>query len=272
MDSWKYFSEGRVGLLSEELDFSIDGGTCKSKGIGCEIKPFFNFENFPLVSNTQALERLDLVDLGFSDEIRKSYSLSSEPSGEVFSDEIGGDSCGNVGSPFCEERELGSQISTDFIQSNNKDCSLFDLKLGRLADGGSANESELSRANVYAPSSMLSHPSKRTRLMALNSRPPCCQVLGCNKDLSSCKGYYKRHKVCDMHTKTAKVIVDGMEQRFCQQCSRFVICVFTFSSHALLCTLINCLTVVTRLGLRLQFLCLNYFLCLNVVSLSLWAC
>lgn len=216
MDSWKYLSEGRVGLLSEELDFPIDGGSCKSKVMGCEIKPLFNFENFPLVSNTQALERLDL---GFSDEIRSSYSLSSEPSGEVFSDEIGADSYGNV--PFCEERELGSQISTDFIKSNNQDCSLFDLKLGRLTDGGSANESELSKANGYAPSSLLSLPSKRARLMALNPRPPCCQVLGCNEDLSSCKGYYKRHKVCDVHTKTAIVIVDGMEQRFCQQCSRF---------------------------------------------------
>ncbi|XVF03161.1 hypothetical protein REPUB_Repub04eG0237000 [Reevesia pubescens] len=33
--------------------------------------------------------------------------------------------------------------------------------------------------------------------------------------------YHKRHKVCEAHSKTAKVIVDGIEQRFCQQCSRF---------------------------------------------------
>lgn len=48
-----------------------------------------------------------------------------------------------------------------------------------------------------------------------------CQVLGCNRDLGSSKDYHKRHKVCDEHSKTPKVIVNGMEQRFCQQCSRF---------------------------------------------------
>ncbi|KAL0671715.1 hypothetical protein Bca4012_034419 [Brassica carinata] len=30
-----------------------------------------------------------------------------------------------------------------------------------------------------------------------------------------------RHRVCGMHSKTPKVIVAGIEQRFCQQCSRF---------------------------------------------------
>ncbi|KAL0446986.1 UNVERIFIED_CONTAM: Squamosa promoter-binding-like protein 6 [Sesamum latifolium] len=50
---------------------------------------------------------------------------------------------------------------------------------------------------------------------------PTCQVLGCNKDLSSSKDYHKRHKVCDVHSKTAVVIVNGIQQRFCQQCSRF---------------------------------------------------
>ncbi|XVE91646.1 hypothetical protein REPUB_Repub01dG0028100 [Reevesia pubescens] len=33
--------------------------------------------------------------------------------------------------------------------------------------------------------------------------------------------YHKRHKVCEGHSKSAKVIVNGIEQRFCQQCSRF---------------------------------------------------
>ncbi|MCD7447495.1 hypothetical protein HAX54_030361 [Datura stramonium] len=62
---------------------------------------------------------------------------------------------------------------------------------------------------------------KRLRTTNLYSQVPLCQVYGCNKDLSSSKGYHKRHKVCDEHSKTAKVIVNGVEQRFCQQCSRF---------------------------------------------------
>ncbi|KAL0914761.1 hypothetical protein M5K25_015137 [Dendrobium thyrsiflorum] len=50
--------------------------------------------------------------------------------------------------------------------------------------------------------------------------PPRCQVEGCNLDLKGAKSYYCRHKVCGMHSKSPKVIVAGLEQRFCQQCSR----------------------------------------------------
>ncbi|XP_015695661.2 squamosa promoter-binding-like protein 14 [Oryza brachyantha] len=51
--------------------------------------------------------------------------------------------------------------------------------------------------------------------------PPRCQVEGCNADLSGIKNYYCRHKVCFMHSKAPRVVVAGLEQRFCQQCSRF---------------------------------------------------
>lgn len=54
------------------------------------------------------------------------------------------------------------------------------------------------------------------------SNPPRCQVEGCNVDLSDAKAYYSRHKVCGMHSKSPLVVVNGLEQRFCQQCSRFV--------------------------------------------------
>jgi hypothetical protein len=49
---------------------------------------------------------------------------------------------------------------------------------------------------------------------------PRCQVEGCHVALVNAKGYHRRHKVCEMHSKAAKVIVLGLEQRFCQQCSR----------------------------------------------------
>ncbi|KAF8095803.1 hypothetical protein N665_0322s0023 [Sinapis alba] len=48
-----------------------------------------------------------------------------------------------------------------------------------------------------------------------------CQVEGCRMDLSNAKTYYSRHKVCCIHSKSSKVIVSGLHQRFCQQCSRF---------------------------------------------------
>uniref|UniRef100_A0A0E0ETJ4 SBP-type domain-containing protein n=1 Tax=Oryza meridionalis TaxID=40149 RepID=A0A0E0ETJ4_9ORYZ len=46
-------------------------------------------------------------------------------------------------------------------------------------------------------------------------------VEGCGVDLSGVKPYYCRHKVCYMHAKEPIVVVAGLEQRFCQQCSRF---------------------------------------------------
>nr|BAM15479.1 SBP-box protein [Torenia fournieri] len=65
-------------------------------------------------------------------------------------------------------------------------------------------------------------PAKKGRSgAALGRQPPRCQVEGCNVDLSDVKAYYSRHKVCGMHSKSPKVVVAGLEQRFCQQCSRF---------------------------------------------------
>uniref|UniRef100_A0A0D9XSA5 SBP-type domain-containing protein n=1 Tax=Leersia perrieri TaxID=77586 RepID=A0A0D9XSA5_9ORYZ len=48
-----------------------------------------------------------------------------------------------------------------------------------------------------------------------------CSVDGCRSDLSRCRDYHRRHKVCETHAKTPVVVVAGQEQRFCQQCSRF---------------------------------------------------
>ncbi|KAH6768968.1 Squamosa promoter-binding protein-like transcription factor family protein [Perilla frutescens var. frutescens] len=48
-----------------------------------------------------------------------------------------------------------------------------------------------------------------------------CLVDGCDADLSLCRDYHRRHKVCEPHSKTPKVTIGGRDQRFCQQCSRF---------------------------------------------------
>ncbi|EXC33382.1 Squamosa promoter-binding-like protein 16 [Morus notabilis] len=48
-----------------------------------------------------------------------------------------------------------------------------------------------------------------------------CLVDGCKADLSSCRDYHRRHRVCEKHSKTPIVTVKGEEKRFCQQCSRF---------------------------------------------------
>ncbi|XP_058735458.1 squamosa promoter-binding-like protein 3 [Vicia villosa] len=51
--------------------------------------------------------------------------------------------------------------------------------------------------------------------------PPCCQVENCDADLSEAKQYHRRHKVCEYHAKAPAVHIAEMQQRFCQQCSRF---------------------------------------------------
>ncbi|XP_060207918.1 squamosa promoter-binding-like protein 9 [Lycium barbarum] len=65
-------------------------------------------------------------------------------------------------------------------------------------------------------------PAKKGKGGLVQGRqPPKCQVEGCEADLSDVKAYYSRHKVCATHSKSPTVIVAGLEQRFCQQCSRF---------------------------------------------------
>ncbi|XP_051116613.1 squamosa promoter-binding-like protein 13A [Andrographis paniculata] len=63
--------------------------------------------------------------------------------------------------------------------------------------------------------------SKRAKAPASMAQVAHCLVDGCNADLSLCREYHRRHKVCEIHSKTPKVAIAGREQRFCQQCSRF---------------------------------------------------
>ena len=103
-----------------------------------------------------------------------------------------------------------------------------DVGVGGSGGGGVGNNSNksggsgsCSSAGDVTPAS----PAKKGRFVGGGQggqQPPRCQVEGCKVDLSDAKGYYARHKVCVMHSKSAKVVVSGIEQRFCQQCSRSV--------------------------------------------------
>ncbi|CAL0302918.1 unnamed protein product [Lupinus luteus] len=59
------------------------------------------------------------------------------------------------------------------------------------------------------------------KTVSLAATVPRCQVEGCHVALLKAKDYHRRHKVCEMHSKAPKVVVLGLVQRFCQQCSRF---------------------------------------------------
>ncbi|KAL6507692.1 hypothetical protein OROGR_023887 [Orobanche gracilis] len=104
-----------------------------------------------------------------------------------------------------------------FKNGNGDGPMMIGLRLGRQKDYGD------SFVNIDSMSSfpVMSAPTKRSRASYQNMQNPCCQVEGCNLDLKSAKDYHRRHRVCENHSKTPKVIVAGMERRFCQQCSRF---------------------------------------------------
>ncbi|KAL6958904.1 Squamosa promoter-binding-like protein [Sarracenia purpurea var. burkii] len=120
--------------------------------------------------------------------------------------------------------EIGSSSSS----SSNSSDSLNGLKFGQkiyfedVGIGSPANSGGGSSPSPSPPGGADSGqlPPKKGRGVQVGE-PPRCQVEGCKVDLSDAKAYYSRHKVCVMHSKTPKVIVGGVEQRFCQQCSRF---------------------------------------------------
>ncbi|KAJ7958018.1 Squamosa promoter binding-like protein [Quillaja saponaria] len=67
-----------------------------------------------------------------------------------------------------------------------------------------------------------SRPNKRVRSGSPGGCSyPICQVDSCTEDLSNAKDYHRRHKVCEVHSKSTKALVAKQMQRFCQQCSRF---------------------------------------------------
>lgn len=75
--------------------------------------------------------------------------------------------------------------------------------------------------NCLMESSSSTGSSKRAKAPGNIAQVAHCLVDECNADLSQCREYHRRHKVCEVHSKTAKVTIGGREQRFCQQCSRF---------------------------------------------------
>ncbi|RWR74504.1 squamosa promoter-binding-like protein 16 [Cinnamomum micranthum f. kanehirae] len=104
-------------------------------------------------------------------------------------------------------------------QRNQANCSV-DLKLGGLGDFSDPSSNKWKNSRVPMMGSP-SGTSKRARMPSNGSQMASCLVDGCKSDLSNCREYHRRHKVCEVHAKTPTVMVGGQQQRFCQQCSRF---------------------------------------------------
>nr|XP_043606369.1 squamosa promoter-binding-like protein 13A [Erigeron canadensis] len=94
-----------------------------------------------------------------------------------------------------------------------------DLKLGQVIDSGNEFKDSLKTTSKMALSP--SGSSKRARPINNMLQAASCLVDGCTADLSNSKEYHRRHKVCEVHSKTPEVSINGQKQRFCQQCSRF---------------------------------------------------
>ncbi|XP_028094733.1 squamosa promoter-binding-like protein 6 [Camellia sinensis] len=215
MESWRHALEEKSPFLCDE-----------KVSVGWNMKPSCNFDSM-LGSNREAIEGMEFVEMGFPDMMRKLDPMNScldalnGEIGDYFSRTLHSPAYSNTSNSSFGELDPGLSLSSPVIVSNTQKSSLIDLKLGRLGDCKEAKNSIFSNEISVLSSSGSSLKSKRARLENLSSQNPVCQVHGCNKDLSSSKSYHKRHKVCDIHSKTARVIVNSIEQRFCQQCSRF---------------------------------------------------
>ena len=126
----------------------------------------------------------------------------------------------NLKTPSWDFTELETEAIPN-IDVHRGDFSI-DLKLGQVSNPSSdfADNSKDQKFSSTA-STLPSGSSKRARATNNGSQKVSCLVDGCNSDLSSCREYHRRHKVCELHSKTAQVTIGGHAQRFCQQCSRY---------------------------------------------------
>ncbi|CAA2976882.1 squamosa promoter-binding 12 isoform X1 [Olea europaea subsp. europaea] len=126
---------------------------------------------------------------------------------------------------LCNGFESGSSSGSPFVSAGSLPVSnkIDEKFIGAEKLSGSSGKwiisSELGKQNVYGTASSIA--TKRSRVSHQKMQNPSCQVEGCNLDLTLAKNYHRRHRICENHSKSPKVIVAGIERRFCQQCSRF---------------------------------------------------
>jgi hypothetical protein len=164
-------------------------------------------------------------DLGHGSSSRSSISASADSSSKEGSKRYG--IVDGFPKDFTEKKEWSRVDNTGNYPSLGASVSsgepIIGLKLGKrtyFEDLCVASTTKTSTISVVPTSSAV--PTKRSRASYQSTQTPRCQVEGCNLDLKSAKDYHRRHRICECHSKSPKVIVAGMERRFCQQCSRQV--------------------------------------------------
>lgn len=117
--------------------------------------------------------------------------------------------------------QLGTTTSSE-QQQKQKSANHFNLKTN------SVDEDDSLRLNLAGGFNSVEEPVSRPNKRVRSGSPgssiyPMCQVDNCKEDLSNAKDYHRRHKVCELHSKSSKALVGKQMQRFCQQCSRLLL-------------------------------------------------
>ncbi|XP_022737694.1 squamosa promoter-binding-like protein 13A [Durio zibethinus] len=223
MESWSYVSGEKGSASDAAISPSDSYARNRCAFMNWELKGPYSFGSNMPVSGQQTIENHAFEELGYGELIGK--QLPNDSIGDVLSSKVSRARTVNpimaALNAFSGDNESTSKLSSSVVDSNSRDSSLIDLKLGRFPDYRDGQNFSFSIGPPILSSSESSTPPRRVRAAGVHSHTAYCQVYGCNKDLTSSKDYHKRHRVCDVHSKSAKVIVNGIEQRFCQQCSRF---------------------------------------------------
>ncbi|XP_030473082.2 squamosa promoter-binding-like protein 13A [Syzygium oleosum] len=224
MESWSYISEGKAFVSDETVSQFDLLARSKNAVMNWELRSPPSFGNSVVVLGQEADVGQGFGQLGFQEIIRKQVQPKSPRHvlTDKFDDGNGASQIMATLDAFGGEEESTSNLSVSGVDCSTQDSLLIDLKLGRFGESREVLGAKFPQGGKKVlSSSESSTPPKRARSGAANCHTAYCQVYGCNKDLSSSKDYHKRHKVCEVHSKTAQVVVNGIEQRFCQQCSRF---------------------------------------------------
>lgn len=115
----------------------------------------------------------------------------------------------------------------DWMTENVGETSIG-LKLGKriyFEDRGGRGNRDSTFLQNLTNTSKKNSSNKKQNASSSSTTPsaniPRCRAEGCKASLSNAKDYYRRHKICEWHSKAVMVKVGNLEQRFCQQCSRF---------------------------------------------------
>ncbi|KAL0430012.1 UNVERIFIED_CONTAM: Squamosa promoter-binding-like protein 6 [Sesamum radiatum] len=206
MESLSYPFEGRGLPFTNDVEMHIDGSRNLLKGWDTETAPV-------PIRDVCEIEGMGFIEPGLPDLVSPQCLESSVDDANVVSMK-------SVPSTSSITLEFGRRFTSS---ANDEKLGQSGLMVEKLVCPRPRESKgiQFSVENSIPSSQGPSVSAKRARIANLQSQIPVCIVYGCNKDLSSSKEYHRRHKVCDVHSKTARVIVNGIQQRFCQQCSRF---------------------------------------------------